>query len=533
MAVGAPDTALPLLGTPLEKITLPGDCVIPGLVDAHVHLARYLLPFVASLSVEKLRQHRLNAEEYGWLNLQQCSREQLLTRVQEKARRTPPGSWIVGGGWDRALVRPLPLRQELDQVAPLQPVFLADYSLHAALVNSPALQLAGINDDTWDPRGGKIERDPESGVATGRLYEYAVPLVENKIPALPTQIRQKILALLMAYLNSLGLTGVHDMESRAEYDIFPALAQLYSQEPHKFTLRCVTTLKYNTFATAIASGICPGTGNDYLRVGPLKIIHDGSLGAGTALMSRPYAVTGGSSPYWGEEVITRGELQYIAREACRRHIPLAIHAIGDRATQNIAEILEELGYGVTSRPLRHRIEHIQHASPQTLERLAQCGVVFSVQPLHLLDDFPRVAQVAPWLLESTHTYRAMRQMSERFQTQVAFGTDFPVVPPQPLWTMYTAVTRRFPDGRTLPQELVSPQDLLTPDEAVSAYTVGSAFAVGEELNRGSLSAGKLADFVVLSDDILRKEPETMLTAQVLATFVGGRQVFPAQHDATQ
>lgn len=527
IAVGEADTPPPAWLLPMEIIDLPGVAVLPGFIDAHAHLRRHLFHFACSLpghQGEKL----LQSEDMAWINLQGVNTAQMLDMLREKSSAMPSGAWIVGGGWEHSHLDPMPTRVQLDEAARNHPVFLNDFTLHAALVNSLALRIANIDEDTWDPRGGHIEKDKESGRPTGRLYENATLLVEKLLPPLARKAQQELLLTMMRHLNSLGIVGVHDMDDSPDNDVFPMLSQLLATQPEHFTLRVSSCLKYASLNTAIQCGMWPGTGNDYLRVGNLKLIHDGSLGAGTALMSHPYVNTGGEYlPYWGQEVISRCEMQHIAREACQRQIPLAVHAIGDRATQNVAEIFEELGYSPQRRPLRHRIEHAQAATPQTIERLAKCGLVFSIQPIHLTFDMPRTSKVQPRLVRHTHAYRKMWQLSQQFGTQIAMGTDFPVASADPLWNIYTAVTRCTPGGHALHYSLDNAEDHLTLSEAVHAYTLGSAFAMREEASKGSLETGKTADFIALSHDIFTADHKKIMEARVIATYVGARQVYSA------
>lgn len=523
VAIGSDMAKLPLWAAQAEVIELPGECVIPGFIDAHAHLARYLLV--------KGRPGNTPADSTDsandWLDLSGCGTAELLQRVAAAAQARPAGTWIVGGGWDQASLVPFPIFQQLNEAAPHHPLLLSDNTLHAALANAQALAIANIHEDSWNPRGGHIGKDWATGRLTGLLHEHAVPLVERHIPGLGRQATQTRLASVMAELNSLGIVGVHDLECSAGYDMFPTLARQLAQAPERFTVRCLSTLKADTWQAALANGLWPGFGNDYLRIGCLKLIHDGSLGTGTALMSEPYAAPVGEDTKvnFGTEVVSRGELQYLAREACERKVPLAIHAIGDRATQNVAELFEELGYRPGYRPLRHRIEHVQSATVRTLERLAQCGLVFSVQPLHLLGDLPNIARLQPWLLAHTHAYRAMLRVATQFGTMLAIGTDFPVVPANPIVTLHAAVNRTFPDGTPLAPQVVNALDRLSVAEAVTGYTIGAAFAAGEEQRKGTLAPGKVGDWVTLSQDIFRCQPEKIIATEVVATFVGSKCVF--------
>ena len=512
----------PALPWPAETIRLPGAAVVPGFIDAHGHVLRYTLQYANTLSPKERAKLGLPESYCHWLDLSAVtSKQQLLNLVATRVATMPSGQWIIGGGWTGFEL--IPDCRELDNVSPHHPLLLVNATLHSALVNSLALKLSEISEDSWDPRGGKIARDPASLQPTGQIYEEAITLVEKRLPVIATSTWSRLISKTLRHFNSEGIVGVHDMESTARYDPYPPLAHLLATAPEEFTVRFVCSLKLATLDHTLKCGRFPGSGNDYLRVGGVKLIHDGALGAGTALMKQTYP---GATAYYGEELLSRGEIRQIARECIRRRVPLTIHAIGDRAVENVSEVLEEYCLLSHQFKLRHRIEHIQWATPEIAERLLAANAVFSVQPRHLLDDLPRIAQLQPHLLPATHAYRTLLTASYRSSAYLALGTDFPVVPLSPLENIYVAVTRRDFHGHSLANAYDFPENHLSIAEAITGYTLGAAYAAGEEQRKGSLAPGKLADFIILSMDIFQQPAETIPDTRVIATYIGAGSVFP-------
>lgn len=494
----------------IEEIHLEGKAVLPGFIDAHGHLSRYSWQYANTLSCKEKMALGLSHEYIHWIDFSEIdTAAQVLSKLEKHVKRSSPGLWILGGGWKN--LKTIPTRQELDRVTPANPVLLVDFTLHRALVNSYALKIAGIHIDSWDPRGGIIGRDAV-GEPNGHIYEEAISFIEKFVPKIEDNVLKNIFPSMMKKMNSYGIVGVHDMESCAHYDAFPALSKLLREDQNAFTVRCLSTIKLDKLKDFCKNGLITGFGNRYLKVGPLKLIHDGALGSGTALMTRPYKQS--SCKSWGTELLCRGEILHIARQACRQNISLAIHAIGDRAAENVAEIFELLKQENPNRKLHHRVEHIQSASYEVLRRFANIGVHFSIQPVHAPYDLPLVKKIQPELYNFTHAYRNMVSLAKSSKSTLAMGTDFPVAPIDPMINIYSAVTHKV-------------EHALSIYEAVKFYTHGPAVLSQEENIKGTLTVGKLADFILVSEDILGDnfDKEKLLETKVLQTYMGAKRVY--------
>lgn len=518
LAMGQEKDPYPKEANGLDPVELQGGCVLPGFIDSHCHLHQYIYRHIPLMQNKKINVALPDSYKY-WLDFSKVeSKEAFLEKLQKEALSSKQGEWILGGGWNNLEI--LPHREELDRIFPYHPVFLKDASLHSGLVNSQALKLAEINESTHDPIGGRIDRDAQGFMPTGLLFEQAMNMVQKKIPTLP----QKILALLlpeaMKYMNQYGIVGIHDMENFDYYEIFSALSWLLFQNPEEFTVRCLCSLTLESWQKYLDIGKTPGMGNEMLRFGHLKLIYDGSLGARTAYMNKPYPL----SAYRGEELVSRSEVRNTVKEAIRRNVPLAIHAIGDRATQNIAEIFAEFHPNRLPCGMMHRIEHVQAAETSVIESLAKSGIAFSVQPIHIPSDLKSTASLQPHLLAHTHAYRDMIDFGKQYNVPLILGTDFPVAPIHPLWNIYSAVTRSSPVKGIKPSG--KDKNCLTRKEAIEAYTSKPARVAGEGAIKGSLCPGKLADFIVLSHDILQEEDDAvLLDAKTKATYLGGKCVY--------
>lgn len=474
-----------------EVLDLGGRCVIPGLTDAHVHFQSY------AFSLQRVDLFEVP------------SMEEALRRVAARVAETPPGEWIRGHGWFQELWpgRAFPSAADLDRVSPHNPVFLTHKSGHACWVNSRALEIAGISADAPDPEGGQIVRDA-SGAPTGVLLEDTIGLVREHVPEpTPDEIDA---ALRGAFPRAwkLGLTGIHDCDGRGA---FLAYQRLYQRG--ELGLRVHKHVPSEQLDDAIGAGLRSGLGDDWLRVGHVKIFADGALGPRTAWMLEPFE----GEPYnRGIPIHAPDELQALISRAAEHDFACAVHAIGDRANRAVLDALEGLDIGDWGLP--HRIEHVQLLHPDDVGRLAELGVVASMQPIHATQDRDMADRY--WGQRAALGY-AWRSLLER-GTVLAFGSDSPVEHLSPFAGIHAAVTRRRPGEEG---EGWYPEQRLTVAEAVRAYTVGAARAAGVEGRLGSLAPGKLADLVVLDRDIFKVEHEEILETRPLGTMIGGRWVY--------
>lgn len=508
LAVGDDDAMRALLGPGGEEVDLNGRGVTPGLVDAHVHFQWY------SLSLQQIDLFEVE------------SLEEALRRVAAFLTKNPPGppphNWLRGRGWTQELwhERRFPTAAHLDKAAAHVPICLQHKSGHAAWVNSRALHLAGIDKHTPDPPGGQIQRD-QDGRPTGILFEDAIKLITDQIP--PPTTAQLVAAMRVAQQKCwrLGLTGLHDFDQR---DSFIALQMMRQNE--ELGLRVVKNLPVALLDHAVGVGLRSGFGDDWLRIGGVKIFADGALGPRTAAMLAPYE---GEPDNYGIVVTDKEEIKEKVSQASAAGLSATIHAIGDRANHDVLDVYEAVRAEEKERQEsgdldpasilhipRHRIEHVQVLHPDDLERLAELDVIASMQPTHATSDMEMADRY--WGDRAKYSY-AFRTMLETGAT-LTFGSDAPIEDIAPLPGLYAAVTRRRPNGAPGPDGWY-PEQRLPLEEAVRAFTWGPAFTAGQEDRLGSLTPGKLADLTIYDRDIFALPSDELQEVQIAGTIIGG------------
>jgi predicted amidohydrolase YtcJ len=490
-----------------QVIDLGGRLALPGLIDSHVHFLVYAL-----------RRHQVSLDGVSdW--------DEVLRRIRAGVERVQPGEWVLGWGWNQFKWGDgrLPGRVDLDDLAPDHPVALTRTDGHAWWVNSLALELAQVTAQTPDPPNSRIERDAH-GEPTGILLEgNAIDLIRRHIPEPDRATVDRVMRETMAAANRLGLTGIHDQrfdgESSAWFHGFQRL-----RHGGELTLRVHANIAKDRLADAVRLGVESGFGDDRLWIGHLKLFADGTMGSRTALMFEPFE---GEPDNRGVAVTPADEIWQIATQASVAGIPLSIHAIGDRAVSDVLDVFTELQHhasaqsGPTSQAIPHRIEHVQLIRPADLPRLAQLGVVASVQPVHILDDWHVADRV--WGPRARYAY-AFRSLLDH-GTQLAFGSDAPVASLNPLLGIQAAVTRQGRDGE--PADGWYPQERLTVAEAIHGYTVGPARLAGKDDRQGSISPGKWADLVVLARNLFEIPPDEIAATEVALTVFDGQVVYQA------
>lgn len=470
----------------------PDATVVPGLVDAHGHLSS----LGRALSIVSLDGLKDASEVAGPLVA------------------APPGAfqgeWLLGRGWDQNdwSDKRFPHRRVLDEAKPGVPIFLNRVDGHAAWVSSAALAKAGITKDTKDPEGGRIERD-ERGEPTGVLVDNAIDLVSARIPPPTKEELERRLKVALETCARLGLTAVHDagME-RATFEVL-----------QRWDLGGLLPIR----VYAMADGQSPGweefVGRGLFKGGLLelravKLLADGALGSRGAALHAPYTDAPTSR---GLLLLSPEELERRARAFDERGFQVAIHAIGDRANTLVIELLSKL-----DRQHRHRVEHLQVLRADDVTRLAESGLVASMQPTHATSDMPWAeARLGKERLTHAYAWRAVLDA----KVPLAFGSDFPVEHPNPLLGLYAARTRQ--DATGAPAGGWTPSQKLSGAEALRAFTEGGAFASHAEGRRGRLSEGFDADFTVLPVDPVDDPPGGLLSAKVLLTVVRGVDVYRA------
>jgi predicted amidohydrolase YtcJ len=496
----------PLVGPQTRVVDLHQAFVMPGFNDAHTHigqsaLAKLTVNFVGVRSLAQFQQ-----------------------RVRESLQNHKAGEWISGFGWDQTLWpgKRDPTRADLDAVSDQNPMFFTRVDGHVAVANSLALQAAGITKETPDPPGGRIRRDPGTGEPTGFLEEdAATSLVYSKIPPPTLEQRRYGIELILANAARTGVTSLQDCsvlvlstDSSFSPDNFLVYQQL--RKEGKLTARITEWLDF-TLPLAKLEELRRewGSTDPWLKTGALKGFMDGSLGSRTAAMLAPYSDAPGTS---GILRMDPENLKTMAIERDRAGFQLAFHAIGDRANRVALDTFAAVAAANGARDRRDRVEHAQVVAPDDFARFGKLGVVASMQPSHLLDDERWAGdRLGPERSRGAYAWRTMEQNG----VHLAFGTDHPVEPLNPLRGIYACVTRQLPQGSASWE----PQESLPISDCLRAYTVGSAYAEFEEKTKGTIAPGMLADLVVYPVDLNQVPARELLAIPVKMTIVGGRIVY--------
>ena len=476
------DDARAVRGTRTFVIDLKGRPVIPGLVDSHIHFTGYAMG-IARVQLEGAR-----------------SLDEALARVAVRAQDAGSGEWILGMGWDHNnWIQPqYPTKHALDRVAPNNPVALDRKDGHSVWVNSAALSAAKITRDTPDPAGGVIVRDV-AGEPTGVLSEKAAWLMEDVIGPAATALGETDLSHAIQNAHRVGLTGIHNLEGANSLRAFQDL-----RGRDKLTLRVTHMIPAANLDHAIGVGLKTGWGDDWLRLGGVKIFADGSLGSQTAHMLEPFE---GRPDNRGVAVTAPAEIERLARAAVGAGIMVLTHAIGDRAIRDVLDVYEKLRREAVRIPLR--IEHVQHLHPDDLPRFRALDVIASMQPIHATSDYKVADQLIGPRARYTYAFKSLLNAG----ATLIFGSDCPVETLDPLAGIHAAVTRERKNGE--PPGGWYPAEKLSIEEAVRAYA-------GSPLKQ----EGK-ADCLVLSQDIFTAPPGEILNTAVDYTIVGGNVVYAA------
>jgi predicted amidohydrolase YtcJ len=506
VAVGDDRDVMVWRGPSTRVVQAAGKRLVPGFNDAHVHLV------LGGAALDSLQLHDVT------------SAEEFARRIGERAAHTPKGEWLLGGNWDETLWQKpaLPTRQLIDSVAADVPVSMGRYDAHMIVVNSLALKLAGITAATPDPPGGVIVRDAQ-GEPTGALKDAAATLVQNIIPPPSRPQRRAIIERALRHAASLGVTSLQDMslpDHAADYPNLAVYAEL--REEGRLTARIYAVPALAGVEDFAKLGIRRGFGDDFLRIGALKAFADGSVGSRTAYFLEPYSDNAAARGLIGADLQPLSLARARMLRADAGGLQLCTHAIGDGAIAAVLDLYADVAAANGPRDRRLRIEHAQHLGAGDFDRFARLGVIASVQPYSVIDDGRWIgARIGPDRAARTYAFRTMLEHG----VHLAFGTDWPVSPLDPMQTLYAATTRATLDGLN-PGGWFSGQKL-TIAEALAAYTQGSAYAEFQDTQKGMLRPGALADFVLLSADVLAIPPEQLREVKVLKTWVGGRLVYDA------
>jgi hypothetical protein len=484
-------------------VDLAGKTVVPGLTDSHCHI----------FGIGE-REMNLNLEGANKL-------EDFLARVKERAARTERGKWITGRGWIETFWQPsqFPNRGDLDKIAPDNPVFLTRADGHAAIANSAALNMAKIDKNTPNPFGGEILKDKQSGEPTGMLLDHAQELVAKNIPKPTEAEREQAFLLGVKREIELGWCQIQNAGS----DLADIMPMRNAFKAGKVKLRI-----YNAVYLGLASpplfleGPILNAYDHHFTQRTIKVVFDGALGSRGAALLEPYADAAETSGYLTQK---ESELQPMFEQALEKGVQVETHAIGDRANRIILDLYERALKFVPPekrkiREPRWRVEHAQILSPQDIPRFAKLGVIPSMQPSHAISDlFFAPSRLGKERLAGAYAWQSLIKSG----AIIPGGSDAPVERGEPMIEFYAAVARKSVKGFS--GEGWHPEQAVSRDQALKMFTAWPAYAAFEERDKGSIEVGKLADFTVLSKDIMKIPEPEILKTHCEMTVIGGEVVF--------
>jgi predicted amidohydrolase YtcJ len=495
--VGSDDEVKKLIDVSTTVIDLNGKLMLPGFIDDHVH---FITGGLYLLGID-LRPANSTSEF-----------KQILKDYAEKH----PGKWITGGYWDHEKweVKDLPTKEMIDEAVPNSPVFVDRLDGHMAVANSYALKLAGVTKDTESPDGGLIVKDPKTGEPTGVLKDNAMNFVNNIIPE-PTEAETyEALLAALEEAKRLGITSVQDITYSDALTAFQK-----AKDEGKLTCRIYTRWPISDYEYLVKKNIKVGYGDELIRMGSLKAFADGSLGSSTAWFFEKYNqdTTTFGLPM---DIITDGNMEKWCTDADKNHLQLSVHSIGDRANFWMLDLFDKITKENPKWDRRFRLEHAQHVRFKDIPRFAELGVIASVQPYHCIDDGAWAEKrIGPERIKYTYPFKSFLEAG----VKLCFGTDWYVAPLNPMLGLYAAVTRRTLDDKN-PDGWI-PEQKISIEDAIKCYTINSAYAGFEENIKGSIEVGKLADLIVLSDDILTIDPVKIKDVKVEMTIFDGKIIY--------
>ena len=499
VAVGSDQAVARWRGAQTQVVDAGGRRLVPGFNDSHVHL----LDGGESMEAVQLNDATSNAD--------------FVRRLAAYAAKSPKGDWIRGGEWDETKWLPaeLPTRQQIDAATPDNPVSIDRYDGHMVLANARALALAGITRATLDPAGGVIVRDAQ-GEPTGALKDAATELINKVIPAPNREQCRRAMANVLREAARLGVTSAQAMS--ADDDTLTTLREFLNEG--RLTLRVYVAPPIARVEDQARLGIGRAFGGPMLRIGALKAFADGSLGSRTAYFFDPFLDQSTNRGLLSQDMQPLEKMRGWMMRADDAGLQLCTHAIGDAGISAILDLYQNIqdSHGVRDR--RWRVEHAQHMAAKDFDRFAALGVIASMQPYHAIDD-GRWAEARIGHDRASRTY-AFRTFLDQ-HVRLAFGTDWPVAPLNPMLGLYAAITRATLDGKNSGGWF--PEQKLSIQEAISAYTAGSAYAEFQDHDKGSIEIGKLADLVLLSEDVISIRPEKLREVRVVTTWLGGVAIY--------
>ncbi|WP_067727706.1 amidohydrolase [Oceanobacillus damuensis] len=477
-----------------QVINLEGKTVTPGLVDSHLHLSMLAHNFI-DLDLTGI-----------------TTKQAVLERIQTHAKNLQPGEWLLGSGWDENLFTDgkIPTIRELDHVAPQNPLMLSRICQHAAIVNSKALGRSNYHPSMTVPEGGRIVLDETSKKPTGLILESASELIKQHIPAKSFESLKNGMRQTIKFAMEKGLTSVHSNDPlymgglSQTYQIYDELLN-----DEQLGLRTNLLINYNFIDDLKDMGMYAGYGNETLQIGAVKLFADGAFGRRTALLSEPYSDDPNN---YGNAMFDQATIYDIVKRSRDLSMPVAVHTIGDKALENVLDILDQ--FPAVSH--RDRLIHVQVLREDLIKRLAQPGRIADIQPRFLASDYPWVEErLGKERMKLSYAWKSM----QRAGVLCAGGSDSPVEPVDPLLGIHAAVTRKTP-GES--HSGVYPEQKLSMYDAFRLFTEMGAYPTNEETIKGTIARGKLADMTVYSKNPFEMEDaDELLTTAIDMTIIGG------------
>ncbi len=493
VAIGRQNDYPDLSPNKMKMIDLQGGHVYPAFTDAHTHL------FMSALNARHIDLRPAN------------SLDEALQILRHHSRLFAPGEWIEGYGFDKNLwTDGQPHKKYLDQIFPDNPVVLESKDCHSIWVNSPALKAAGLKKDSSNPSGGKLARDGD-GALNGLLYEQALPLVQKQVPAADVGPMKQAVKNLFKEFHKRGITSAHTMEGLKEYGILQDL-----MNEGQLKLRVSIYIPYQESAWLTDNQLRSGFGDDWLRLGGVKIFADGSLGSRTAEMLAPYE---NEPQNRGLAHLSEAEISEIVAHAARNGLSPAVHAIGDAAVLKVLRAFQKSLAWRQKWGFNFRMEHAQLVPEEALPLFRETHTIASMQPIHIADDVRNAERY--WGARSARAYPIKDMLASGIP--LAFGSDTPVADFDPLKGIFSAAHRRY--HLQLDEAPWRPEQAISIEQALRAYTIGGAAASGERHLKGSLKAGKVADFIVLDKALSELSESEPLNASVRQTILSGEIVY--------
>ncbi|MGE5214550.1 MAG: amidohydrolase [Nitrospirota bacterium] len=496
LAVGTNDKVQALRTGKTSEINLEGQTVVPGFIDAHTH------PAAAGLM--HLRQVDCDLRSIA----------EIQSAIRERASRTPAGEWVLGFKYDdtkttdgRALTA-----NDLDAAAPQHPVYISHRGGHTAYVNALGYKRARVSEDTPDPPGGRFDRDSKTGKLNGRISERANEVFDKAIPASYSRADyREAVKLISKMMSRAGITSAHDAWAVHDY----VRGYQDAHDAGELSTRIYCLIGYREVDRMLAAGIRTGFGNEWVRIGGMKMVADGSISERTAWLSQPYV---GRPTDFGIQVMSEQELYENGRKAHEADWQIGTHANGDRAIDMVLRVYERLQHERPRRDPRFRLEHCTVVNDSLVKRIKALGAIPTPFAAYVYYHGEKMREYGPERLEHMFALRSFLNAGIR----AAPGSDYPPGPFEPMMALQSSVTRTDSNGNVW-----GPKQRITVEEALRVQTLYGAYASFEEHEKGSIDPGKLADLVILGRDPMREDPSTLVKIPIERTMLGGRWVFEA------